>query len=462
MTDYDCDLFVIGAGSGGVRAARIGAGHGAKVMIAEEFRIGGTCVIRGCVPKKLYVYASRFAGDFEQAESFGWRLPKPPEFDWRKLVAAKEGEISRLSNIYEANLLKAGVEVFEERAEILGPHEVRLMKSGQTVSAKHILVATGASPSMHPAIPGIEYAISSNEIFDLENFPRRLAVVGGGYIAVEFASIFARLGAKVTLLFRASNILRGFDETMRDSLRDALALAEIDQRFGVLPVDISKAENGLTLRLSDHSDLEVDQVLVATGRAPHTKGLGLDKAGVAIDGLGAIKVDVFNTSNIPSIHAVGDVTNRVNLTPVAIREGHLLADRLFGGGAEKVDYDLIPTAVFTTPELGTVGMTEAEACKTHACVDVYQTSFRPMKAVLSGSHERIVMKIVVCGESDRVLGVHILGDDAGEMAQLLAISLRIGAKKADFDATMALHPSAAEELVTLRTRTARHFREKVG
>jgi glutathione reductase (NADPH) len=315
---------------------------------------------------------------------------------------------------------------------------------------------------MRPAIPGIEYAISSNEIFDLENFPRRLAVVGGGYIAVEFASIFARLGAKVTLLFRASNILRGFDETMRDSLRDALALAEIDQRFGVLPVDISKAENGLTLRLSDHSDLEVDQVLVATGRAPHTKGLGLDKAGVAIDGLGAIKVDVFNTSNIPSIHAVGDVTNRVNLTPVAIREGHLLADRLFGGGAEKVDYDLIPTAVFTTPELGTVGMTEAEACKTHACVDVYQTSFRPMKAVLSGSHERIVMKIVVCGESDRVLGVHILGDDAGEMAQLLAISLRIGAKKADFDATMALHPSAAEELVTLRTRTARHFREKVG
>jgi glutathione reductase (NADPH) len=462
MTAYETDLFVIGAGSGGVRAARIASGHGAKVMIAEEFRIGGTCVIRGCVPKKLYVYASRFAGDFEQAEAFGWRLPKPPEFDWRKLVAAKEGEISRLSNIYEANLLKAGVEVFEERAEILGPHEVRLMKSGQTVSAKHILVATGASPSMHPAIPGIEYAISSNEIFDLENFPRRLAVVGGGYIAVEFASIFARLGAKVTLLFRASNILRGFDETMRDSLRDALALAEIDQRFGVLPVDISKAENGLTLRLSDHSDLEVDQVLVATGRAPHTKGLGLDKAGVAIDGLGAIKVDVFNTSNIPSIHAVGDVTNRVNLTPVAIREGHLLADWLFGGGAEKVDYDLIPTAVFTTPELGTVGMTEAEACKTHACVDVYQTSFRPMKAVLSGSNERIVMKIVVCGESDRVLGVHILGDDAGEMAQLLAISLRIGAKKADFDATMALHPSAAEELVTLRTRTARHFREKVG
>jgi glutathione reductase (NADPH) len=462
MTDYDCDLFVIGAGSGGVRAARISAGHGAKVMIAEEFRIGGTCVIRGCVPKKLYVYASRFAVDFEQAQAFGWRLPKPPEFDWRKLVGAKEGEISRLSKIYEANLLKAGVEVFEKRAEVLGPHEVRLVKSGRTISARHILVATGASPSMHPAVPGIEHAISSNEIFDLENFPRRLAVVGGGYIAVEFASIFARLGAKVTLLFRASNILRGFDETMRESLRDALASAEIDQRFGVLPTAIRKEGDAISLDLSDHSKLDVDQVLVATGRAPHTKGLGLDKAGVALDGVGAVKVDAFNTSNIPSIHAVGDVTNRVNLTPVAIREGHLLADRLFGGGAEKVDYELIPTAVFTTPELGTVGMSEAEALKTHACVDIYQASFRPMKTTLTGGDERVVMKIVVDGESDRVLGVHILGDDAGEMAQLLAISLRMGAKKSDFDATMALHPSAAEELVTLRTRTARHFREKVG
>jgi glutathione reductase (NADPH) len=461
MTAYETDLFVIGAGSGGVRAARIASGHGAKVMIAEEFRIGGTCVIRGCVPKKLYVYASRFAGDFEQAEAFGWRLPKPPEFDWRKLVAAKEGEISRLSKIYEANLLKAGVEVFEERAEILGPHEVRLMKSGRAVSAKHILVATGASPSMHPAVPGIEHAISSNEIFDLENFPRRLAVVGGGYIAVEFASIFARLGAKVTLLFRANNILRGFDETMRNSLRDALALAEIDQRFGVLPTEIRKSGNGLSLRLSDHSDLDIDQVLVATGRAPHTKGLGLDTAGVALASQGAVKVDEFNASNIASIHAVGDVTNRINLTPVAIREGHLLAERLFGGGAQKVDYDLIPTAVFTTPELGTVGMSETEARKTHACVDIYQTSFRPMKATLAGGPDRIVMKIVVCGESDRVLGVHILGDDAGEMAQLLAISLRMGVKKADFDATMALHPSASEELVTLRTRTARNFHEKV-
>jgi glutathione reductase (NADPH) len=459
MSAYETDLFVIGAGSGGVRAARIAAGHGAKCMIAEEFRIGGTCVIRGCVPKKLYVYASRFAEDFSQAESFGWRLSKPPEFDWKKLVAAKEGEISRLSHIYEANLLKAGVEVFEERAEILGPHEVRLTGSGRVIVARHILVATGASPSMYPAIPGIEHAISSNEIFDLEKFPRRLAVVGGGYIAVEFASIFARLGARVTLLFRASNILRGFDEILRENLRDALAHAGIDQRFGVLPTEIERTEHGLRLRLSDHSALDVDQVLVATGRAPHSKGLGLEQAGVECDAAGAVKVDGFNTSNVPSIHAVGDVTNRVNLTPVAIREGHLLADRLFGGGAEQVDYDLIPTAVFTTPEIGAVGLTEAQALEKYAMVDIYQTSFRPMKTTLAGGPERVVMKIIVDGDSDRVLGVHILGDDAGEMAQLLAISLRLGAKKADFDATMALHPSAAEELVTLRTRTARHCRE---
>ena len=459
MSAYETDLFVIGAGSGGVRAARIAAGHGAKCMIAEEFRIGGTCVIRGCVPKKLYVYASRFAEDFSQAESFGWRLSKPPEFDWKKLVAAKEGEISRLSHIYEANLLKAGVEVFEERAEILGPHEVRLTGSGRVIAARHILVATGASPSMYPAIPGIEHAISSNEIFDLEKFPRRLAVVGGGYIAVEFASIFARLGARVTLLFRASNILRGFDEILRENLRDALAHAGIDQRFGVLPTEIERTEHGLRLRLSDHSALDVDQVLVATGRAPHSKGLGLEQAGVECDAAGAVKVDGFNTSNVPSIHAVGDVTNRVNLTQVAIREGHLLADRLFGGGAEQVDYDLIPTAVFTTPEIGAVGLTEAQALEKYAMVDIYQTSFRPMKTTLAGGPERVVMKIIVDGDSDRVLGVHILGDDAGEMAQLLAISLRLGAKKADFDATMALHPSAAEELVTLRTRTARHCRE---
>ncbi len=313
---------------------------------------------------------------------------------------------------------------------------------------------------MLPAIPGVEHAISSNEIFDLAEFPKKLAVVGGGYIAVEFASIFARLGAHVTLMFRADNVLRGFDETLRRGLRDALAEAEVDQRFGVLPTSITKKDHGFELTLSDHSSLDVDQVLIATGRAPHTKGLGLEKAGVETDDIGAIKVDARNATNIPSIHAVGDVTNRVNLTPVAIREGHLLADRLFGGADSEVDYDFIPTAVFTTPEIGTVGLTETAARKTHDCVDIYQTSFRPMKATLSGGPEKVIMKIVVCGESDHVLGVHVLGEGAGEMAQLLAISLRLGATKADFDATMALHPSAAEELVTLRNRTARHTRDE--
>jgi glutathione reductase (NADPH) len=454
MNAFDKDLFVIGAGSGGTRAARIAAGHGARVTVAEEFRIGGTCVIRGCVPKKLYVYASRFADDFADAQAFGWRLAHKPDFDWPKLVAAKEAEISRLSRIYQANLLKSGVDVVQERAEIVGPHEVRLA-SGQVVSARHILVATGAAPQMLPVIPGVEHAISSNEIFDLKTFPRRLAVVGGGYIAVEFASVFARLGAHVTLLFRADNVLRGFDETLRGGLRDALAEAGIDLRFGVLPTEIVKNGDGLELGLTDHARLQVDQVLIATGRAPHTAGLGLEQAGVEMDRIGAIKVDARDTTNIPSIHAVGDVTNRVNLTPVAIREGHLLADRLFGGGTKEVDYQFIPSAVFTTPEIGTVGMTEAEACKTHACVDIYQTSFRPMKATLTGAPDKIIMKIVVCGETDRVLGVHILGEGAGEMVQLLAIPLRLGAKKADFDDTMPLHPSAAEELVTLRTRSAR-------
>jgi glutathione reductase (NADPH) len=456
---YDVDLFVIGAGSGGVRAARIAAGHGARVMIAEEFRIGGTCVIRGCVPKKLYVYASRFAEDFETAKGFGWSFPAAPEFDWRKLVSAKEAEITRLSGIYAANLAKSGVETFRERAEVDGPHEVRLVKSGRRITARHILVATGGGPHMLPTIPGLDYAISSNEIFDLPEFPRRLAVVGSGYVAVEFASIFARLGAETTLLFRADKMLRGFDEMMRDGLTEAFNAAKILQLPGILPTAIEKTADGLRISLTTGGAITVDQILIATGRFPHTQGLGLEKAGVETDKIGAIKVDDESRTNIASIHAVGDVTNRVNLTPVAIREGHLLAERLFGGGVQKVDYELIPTAVFTTPEIGTVGLTEAEARANFACVDIYHTTFRPMKATISGGSARMLMKIVVDGDSDRVLGVHICGEDAGEMAQTLAISLRLAAKKADFDATMALHPSAAEELVTLRTRSARYVRE---
>ncbi len=458
MSEFDLDLFVVGAGSGGVRAARIAAGYGARVRVAEEFRIGGTCVIRGCVPKKLYVFASRFADSFAEAQAFGWSLPQPPRFDWRRLVDAKEAEITRLSGLYEANLNKAGVDVIREKAVLEGPHDIRLVQSGKRLSAKHILVASGASPVIEPAVAGLEHAISSNEIFDLPEFPTRLMIVGGGYIAVEFASIFTRLGAKVVEVMRADNILRGFDETMRAGLRDALISAGVDLRFGVLPTAIEKTPQGLRVTLADGAEVLVDQVLVATGRRPHTKGLGLEQVGVALDSVGAIKVDEKNATNIASVHAVGDVTNRVNLTPVAIREGHLFADRLFGAKTDLVDYDLIPTAVFTTPEIGALGLSEAQAREKYRVVDVYQTNFRPMRATISGGPERTIMKILVDGETDRIVGVHVLGEEAGEMAQLLAISLRLGATKADFDSTMALHPSAAEELVTLRTRTARFQR----
>ena len=336
----------------------------------------------------------------------------------RRLVDAKEAEITRLSGLYEANLNKAGVDVIREKAVLEGPHDIRLVQSGKRLSAKHILVASGASPVIEPAVAGLEHAISSNEIFDLPEFPTRLMIVGGGYIAVEFASIFTRLGAKVVEVMRADNILRGFDETMRAGLRDALISAGVDLRFGVLPTAIEKTPQGLRVTLADGAEVLVDQVLVATGRRPHTKGLGLEQVGVALDSVGAIKVDEKNATNIASVHAVGDVTNRVNLTPVAIREGHLFADRLFGAKTDLVDYDLIPTAVFTTPEIGALGLSEAQAREKYRVVDVYQTNFRPMRATISGGPERTIMKILVDGETDRIVGVHVLGEEAGEMAQL--------------------------------------------
>ena len=455
---FDIDFFVIGAGSGGTRAARIAAGHGAKVMIAEEFRIGGTCVIRGCVPKKLLAYASRFADDFADAAGYGWTLPAPPTFSWETLIANKDREIARLSAAYEANLGKAGVAIARDRAVVEGPHRVRLVKEGRSVTARHILIATGGAPVLEPAIPGREHCITSNEIFHLPRLPRRLLVIGGGYIACEFASIMARLGTAVTQVMRADNVLRGFDEDMRAGLRDALAHAGVDLRFGVLPLRVEKRGDGLAVTLSGGGEIVVDQVLVATGRAPDTHGLGLEAAGVELDASGAVKVDAASRSSVPSIHAVGDVTNRINLTPVAIREGHMLADRLFAGKAVDVDHSNVASAVFTTPEIGTVGLSEEAARAAHAIVDIYRASFRPMKATLSGRAEKMVMKIVVDGTSDKVLGVHILGHDAGEMAQLLGIAVKMGATKADFDATMAVHPTASEELVTMRTRTERHVR----
>jgi glutathione reductase (NADPH) len=453
---YDVDLFVIGAGSGGTRAARIAAGYGAKVAVAEESRIGGTCVIRGCVPKKLYVYSSRFRDDFEDAAGFGWHVGETT-FDWPTLVAAKEKEITRLSGLYRLNMEKAGAEIIEQRAVIEGPNAVRLA-DGRRISAAHILVATGGWPDLAPKIPGLEHAISSNAIFDLERFPERLVVVGGGYIAVEFASIFVRLGAKVTQVFRADKILRGFDDDLRGDLTAAMMHAGVDLRPGTVPTGIERTAQGLRVSLSQGEPILADQVLLATGRAPLTKKLGLESADVVTNAKGAIVVDAHSRTNVPSIYAVGDVTDRLNLTPVAVREGHVFADHVFGGKTVTVDHTHVPTAVFTTPEIGTVGLSEDEARRVYRVVDIYASRFRPMKATLSGRDEKAFMKIVVDGETDRVLGVHILGDDAGEMVQLLAIAIKMGAKKADFDATMALHPTAGEELVTMRTRSARHER----
>ena len=461
MAEHDFDLFVIGAGSGGVRAARIAAGYGARVAIAEEFRVGGTCVIRGCVPKKLMVYASRFHDEFEEAAGFGWTVPATM-FDWSAFVAAKEREITRLSAIYRNNLHKAGVELIDGRAEVLGPNEVRILSDGRTLSAKTILVATGGSPVLEPDVPGRELALTSNEIFDLPQLPRRLLVVGAGYIAVEFASIFARLGSKVALASRGENVLRGFDEDMRCGVRDALQAAGVETHFSHLPTAIEKTDEGLKASLTSGLTLDVDQVLLATGRRPNTAGLGLEAAGVALDGVGAVVVDEFSRSSVPSIYAVGDVTNRIALTPIAIREGHAFADSVFGERPTPVRHEHVATAVFTTPELGVVGLTEAQAREACDCVDVYMASFRPMKATLSGSAQKTTMKILVNGKTDVVLGVHILGEGAGEIIQAVAIAVRLGAKKADFDATVAVHPTAAEELVTMRTRTARYERATPG
>jgi glutathione reductase (NADPH) len=454
MAEFDVDLFVIGAGSGGTRAARIASGHGASVMIAEEDRIGGTCVIRGCVPKKLFVYASRFADDFEDAASFGWTVPKP-SFDWPTLRDAVANEVTRLSGLYRKGLEGAKVAVREERAVIEGPHEVRLARSGELVRARHILVATGGYPAFDPPIPGGELGISSNEVFHLPSLPKRMLVIGGGYIALEFASLFARLGVAVTLLHRGDNILRGFDEDIRTRLRDALQHAGITLRLGCTVDRIELLPDGCRRAHCAKGDpIDAEVVLVATGRRPNTVGLGLEAAGVKLGPVGQILVDENSTSSVPSIHAVGDVTNRVNLTPVAIREGHAFADSTFGGKPWNSDHTVFASAVFTTPEVGTVGLTEQQAIAAVQDIRVFESAFRPMKATISGREERVYMKLIVDAKTDRVLGVHILGHDAGEIIQAVGIAVTMGATKADFDRTIALHPSAAEELVTMRTPRA--------
>ncbi|MEQ1615003.1 MAG: glutathione-disulfide reductase [Hyphomicrobiaceae bacterium] len=451
MADFDYDLFVIGAGSGGVRAARIAANYGARVAIAEEYRVGGTCVIRGCVPKKLLVYASRFADEFEEAAGFGWTLAEPT-FDWPKLIANKDREIARLEGLYRANLERSKVTILETRATLEGPHTLRLVSEDRTVTAGRILIATGGTAEVDRALPGTEHAITSNEAFDLPKLPERIVVCGGGYIAVEFAGIFHGLGVDTTLVYRGEKILRGFDDDMRDGLTEAYTRRGIRIVTGKALAAIDRSQSGLALKLANGEAIEADQIMFAIGRRPNTAGLGLDKAGVAMKERGAIAVDAYSQTSMPHIYAVGDVTDRVNLTPIAIREGHAFADTVFGGRPIKVDHNLIPTAVFSTPEIGTVGLSEAQALADGHTLDLYKANFRPMKATLSGATDRTIMKLVVDRASQKVLGVHVLGPDAGEMVQMAAIALKLGATKADFDATVALHPSAAEEFVTMREK----------
>jgi glutathione reductase (NADPH) len=458
VAPHDVDLFVIGAGSGGVRAARIAVGYGAKVMIAEEYRIGGTCVIRGCVPKKLLVYASRFSHEFADAAGFGWTVGAST-FDWPTLIANKDKEIARLEGVYRSNLEKAGVEIVKSRAVIEDAHTVRLLASGARVRAAHILIATGGWPHHGRPIPGLEHAITSNEAFHLDELPASILIQGGGYIAVEFACIFAGLGSQVTLVYRGENILRGFDDDVRAHLRGEMEARGIKVITGQLVEAIEPQDNRYVAVLTDGRRMVAEKVMFAVGRKPNIANLGIEHAGVTIADNGGIAVDRYSRTVVPHIFAIGDVTNRVNLTPVAIREGHAVADTLFGGRPTAVDHIHVPTAVFSEPEIGVIGLTESEARERLARVDIYKSNFRPLKATLSGSPSRMLMKLVVDAATDRVVGCHIVGEAAGEMIQLIGIAVKTGATKADFDATMAVHPTAAEELVTMREPSVRHWRE---
>ena len=444
MTDYD--LLVIGAGSGGVRAARVASGHGAKVAIAEEYRVGGTCVIRGCVPKKLLVYGSHFAEDLEDAARFGWQIGSAT-FDWPTLRDNVQAEVTRLNKIYTENLTTAKVEILLGRAVLTGPNTAEI--GGRTLRARKILIATGAHPHI-PDCEGAEHGITSNEAFLLEKLPERLAVIGGGYIATEFAGIFHELGTKVTLVNRTGRMLRGYDEQIVERLIHISIAKGIDLRLNAPLERIRKLSDGLSVEIGGDDPVACDAVMFATGRVPNTRGLGLDKAGVAIDAKGAVIVDADNRSNIPSIYAVGDVTNRVQLTPVAIREGQAFADTEFGGKPTRVDYDAIPSAVFSHPPLAGVGLTEARAHFHLGSAKVYASDFRPMKNVLANRDERALYKLVVNPANDQVVGAHMIGPDAPEILQMAAVAVKAKLTKAQFDACVAIHPTMAEELVLLK------------
>ncbi|MDQ3143528.1 MAG: glutathione-disulfide reductase [Pseudomonadota bacterium] len=444
----DVDLFVIGAGSGGVRAARIAAAHGAKVAVAEEHKVGGTCVIRGCVPKKLLVYGAHFAEDLDDAAMFGWDVPSK-RFDWPVLRDNVLAEVGRLEGLYEQTLGNHKVEILHERAMLAGPNTVRL-ESGRSVSAGKILIATGARPFM-PPVAGIEHAISSNEVFHLEKMPGRIVIAGGGYIANEFAGIFHQFGAHVTVVNRGDAILRGYDEQMRDRLLQISMIKGIEFRFNSTFERIEKNDDGsLRLTMAGCDDIEAEQVLFATGRVPNVEGLGLTEAGVELGGRGEIKVDEQSRTSVTTIFAVGDVTDRIQLTPVAIREGHAFADSQFGGNPWSVDYASVPNAVFSHPPIAGVGMTEGEARNALGQIKTFTSDFRPMKNVLAARNERSLYKLVVDAATDRVVGIHMIGPDAPEILQAAAIAVKAGLKKADFDNVIALHPTMAEELVLMR------------
>ena len=444
---FDVDLFVIGGGSGGVRAARIAAGeHGARVALAEESRMGGTCVIRGCVPKKLMVYAAGVPEAAAEARAYGWDA-QAGAFDWRAFRTRLEAELARLEGAYRGTLRNAGVTIHDQRARVVDAHAVELA-DGQRISARHILIATGGRPFV-PEFPGRELALVSDDMFALEAIPGRVLVVGGGYIACEFAGILAGLGAQVTQSYRGAQILRGFDDEVRGHVAGAMRARGIDIRCGSSVMRLERAGGAIRAVMTDGSDRDFDAVLYATGRVPNSAGLGLEALGVGLARSGAVEVDAWSQTAVPSIFAVGDVTDRVNLTPVAIREGHAFADTVFGGRPTRFDHALVASAVFTQPEVGTVGLTE-EAARAQGPVEIYAAAFRPMRTSFAGQEERVLMKLVVCAETRRVLGCHIVAPGAAEMIQLAAVAIGMGATKEDFDRTVAVHPTMAEELVTLR------------
>ncbi len=448
MPTYDYDLFVIGGGSGGVRSGRVAASMGKKVGIAEEYRYGGTCVIRGCVPKKLFVYAAQFHEQFEDSAGFGWTVGET-SFDWTKLIAAKDKEIDRLEGLYRKGLENAKADIFDSRAELVDAHTVRLTGTGQTFTAEHIVIATGGTPNPHADLPGHELCISSNEAFHLEKLPKSILIAGGGYIAVEFANIFHGLGVETTLIYRGKEILSRFDGDLRRGLHNAMTAKGIRILCQDIITQVSRDGDTLSVETKESGTLSFDTVMLALGRDPHTKGLGLEAAGVKTDARGAIVVDEYSRTSVPHIFALGDVTDRVQLTPVAIHEAMCFIETVYKDNPTRPDHDLIATAVFSQPEIGTVGLSEEAAAAKYAEIEVYRAEFRPMKATLSGRQEKMLMKLIVNAADRKVIGAHILGHDAGEMAQLLGITLKAGCTKADFDRTMAVHPTAAEELVTM-------------